>query len=532
MKSTDQKKYKRMNTRYLFIKIINPNGRLANKLTSLYPMQDGVFFESSQGKGFQLGYNSLFEHGCEYSSYAGINRDTGQFEFFSDYWNINAHYEYKNQDLLILSNDPFLIASLTGSGISREAVYDCMIFGRPYRSGSYFEGIRKLPACKHGQISLKTDNLKVKITPHPYWRDLLSGYRGLDISRMLRKDFKKAASNLAGEKAMLQFSGGSDSVTIFSAMKYTGMEFSCVSYKTSERTDHYIRKFCNNHGVISKLYAVDDGATYLERSLRLSAGLAPTPRFTSLFDQLEPGFIFDGYSISKGDFSDAFIHPVFGGFLQMQGRESLKLMYPQMLSAATDAIYDYWNEVYSSDFDDINTSGGLSKFQNYAMEYINQNINGAVLSPAMQMGFSPQSYFMTLQFILLYFNMGKGFASTLSIRDDYPGYRDCAIVLARINSHLNKGVYRQKLDKNLSFHEMMRWNLQDKIRYIIRKGIKRIVSKKKANKKTSIVNSETYELGFLDQYGMSHTNKERTKSLDAVLDKISHIVKKYENEIQ
>jgi hypothetical protein len=501
-----------MKLRYVLVRICNLS-ELAQNVRERLGFEGEMFFSCSGGsQELSFGYNYLFDKDDYYSFYARIDEGRSKFEFKSDYWNILSHYCYQDDSLLIMSNDQLFIASLIQPALEEKGIFDSLIFGRPYKAGSFFKNISRLSAFQSGFVDLKAKQNIVQTKAYPHWRSLLNDYQDMHVADLFSEDFAQIKERIDDKEVSLQFSGGSDSVTIFNALVFNQIPFKCCSFSTNARTNAYIDSICRNFSIPNEIIEAFENEETLKQAIRLSGGLAPTPRFTSFFSQLEPSYLFDGYAISKGDFSDAYVHPLFKGFLLGKGSESIHEIYPEMTGRSQKDLFDYWSDTYSQAFPNVNTAKGLTAFQEYVMEYINQNINGPVIGPAIQMGHSVQSYFLTLRFILSYFAEGGGFATSVSIRDDYPGYRKSLEILALINARMDKRIYSLLLDKQLSFRDVLEWNYITRIKYRYRFMRKIIRTKRQKNEQEV---KETYDLPCLIGFGIERTQNRRLRMLDS-----------------
>jgi len=507
---------------YLFIKVDDPHSSLARELQRNLAFNGSYYFTNSLSmEDYQLRYNSLFEKDGEYSAFARINPDTARFEFKSDYWNMLAHYCFEQDGVRLMSNDSLWLARLTKSRIGMNAVYDSLIFGRPYNAGSYFENVRKLPPCKYGYINLVEEDVEIHMVDYPFWRDLLDDYKG-DLIGQFIDDFLRAKGILGNDEVVLQFSGGSDSTTIFNALKYFNVRFKCASFSKSRSTDSRVKNFGRHFSINNNIYVAIENEESDKMAIELSAGLAPTSRFASFYSQIEPSIMFDGYNICKGDYSDASIHPALRSLWLTEGLPGLEDNYPEFPSEFLKDLYDYWLSIYSKNFIDINTEKGLTQFQNYAMDYVIPIINGGINLPAIQMDHSVQSYYLTMPFIFGAFNTGSGIARTVSIRNDYPGYRQSVLLLAKINNNLDKDVYNYVMDRNLSFREIDQWKNHQKLLYysrLLKKKLIRAFSGRNRGKEPDL-----FDLFYFPQDVDAKTSNIRLKSLDIILSSLQEIV--------
>lgn|GEM_PF-6906846 len=511
-----------MNKFYLLVKINNEQSPLAKKLRQKFRIAGNHHFECSIGESFYLCYNDLFELDGEYTAYARIERGTGRFEFKSDCWNVLAHYMYKKNGVLLISNDPLLLAGLVGAGISKAALWDSLIFGRPYKSGSFFEDIEKIPPFVHGWVDLETEDLATHLSWYPKWDNMFAVNPVDDLHDRMKKDFLKARAAIGDQDVALQFSGGSDSVTIFNLLRHYGIKVRCESYSTTPPTNKRIGLFYKKFGAQGVIREVEEDAN-LDLSVLLSGGLSPTPRFATFYSQIAPTILFDGFCIFKGDFSDAFLHPAFKSLLLMNTRKGIKDQYPEMDEELLDELWNHWNEHYENDYCDINTGEGLKRFQDYAMEYTNPNIHGALQHTALQLGHRPQSYLLGIPFMSYCHSIGFGLFSSLSIRKDFPGYRQCTSLLAGVNRNLGGDIFRHPLDKHMSFRGILEWRLSDRIYYQSHMLSGKI--SKRLFRKIQIQNEQSYSLSFLRDFGLASTKSRRLAALDASLGAIARLTR-------
>jgi hypothetical protein len=505
-----------MNIRYLFIRIQGNTSELTAELKDRFCFTGDYYFESRPDPSqYRLGYDHLFEEDAEYTAFARVDQTKQRLEIKSDYWNILPHYIYQQNGVLVLSNDAILIARLTHSPIAQEAIDDCLIFGRPYRSGSYFRNIRKLSSCESGYLDLAQTDSCLVTKDYPYWRQMLDKYQDVDIADKFYQDFQNAVSKIGGEKVTIQFSGGSDSMTILSACRHFGISYRCASHTVTPSIDHYIREVCNRLKLNNEVYVVpEDDPAMRRESVRLSNGLTPTSRFTGFYHKLAPCILFDGYNIFTENYSDAFIHPV----LQELYKGNKPVGYTELSEQSNRRLFENCFDRYGDLIQPVDTAEGFKLFQDYMTEYSPQNVLGSTIVPAMQLGHRVNSYFMTLPYALGYFNNGFGLSKNVNIQKGYSrtksnGKKPLGLIAAKLDPQ----IYNYTLDSLLSLREYKLWPRWDTmIKYFSRKHIK--VVKAKITPKTNSIEVKDYPLVCFTEARI--TRNKRLAYLDLVLSDI------------
>lgn len=511
-----------MNIHYIFLKIEDPDTSLARELKGRFRLSSYYHFESSHG-GYSLQYNALFERQGEYTATASIDNGCNTFQFKSDYWNMLPHYIYRKNGVLIMSNNSIRIAKLTHSSISRNAVYDCLIFGQPYKAGSYFEDIKMLPPTIKGSVPLSGEG-GVKVTEYQYWRDLLEQSKGTKVEEVFLEDFSIAKQRLndASLPVKLQFSGGSDSVTIFSALRHFDIPFECISYSHKPETDKYINKFCSDFGVKNQVIKVNTGIENQIEALTLSNGMAPAVKFYGLYRETKKSMLFDGYSFFAGDYSDAFVHLKLHSIL-LTGR----LLRNDDLSPSTyEQLQAYCYNVYSSLVCCLDNQANHDAFHDYIFSYIPSTVIGGVLSPAVQMGHDVHTYYLTTRFVFSALSAGFGFITKNTLLRNY-NLREFngKVPLGRICSKLDPKVYRYRLDSGFTMRMHHLWPRSDiYTEYLVRRysrSLKNHLVRLGTARKAEYIPS-SYTMKFIDP-GMM-TNNLRLAYCDETLAFLDSIV--------
>lgn len=518
---------------YLYIDLKTVSGKAGNIRDKLHIKGNILYKSNPQGSTFLMEYNALWNTEGLYSSAAQLN-ETG-ITAQPDVWNFLPHFYYHDADVFIVSSNVFIISALLDSTISENAVLDSLIFGRPYLAGTWFNDIKKLEPRQKLVYNSREKTLKLNNSEVKHWRDYASGYSQTDVAQQFYDDFHGIAEKLQNTKNGLQFSGGSDSVTIFSGLKHFSIPFECYSYKTTATKKHvipYVKKFCTKFKVSSHAIncILDDYSDSIISSLLLSNGLAPTAEFTYFYNQIPKNLnLFDGYSFTAGTYSDAFLHPV---FMQLLCGEK-KVDYSEFTRQYNNRLTHYYMDNYWTKFGNVNDNDGMTKLHEYVFDYIPQSIIGPVLVTALHLGHHIHSYFMTHQYIFIHFNLNIGIAKTMRLRSDFRKNKaGTKKLLGVICSSLDRQIYRTKLDSMLSmkdYNSLPRFDIEFIL--VLKKRMKSLVQKMNYSKATAFQPVLHKFLHISNQQSDTTINR-RLANLDIVLNNFDLIKCRVFNSIK
>jgi hypothetical protein len=399
-------------------------------------------------------------------SYSLIKNDF--FIAVNDYNGILKHYYCLHNNLFICSNNSFLVAFLSDSKISDEAIYEVLFFRFPYKIGSYFNKVESLKPFQVLKFNLETKSLKLSnsISQTELVDNL--GFESLSQAAddfFLRLKFENPVN--------ISFSGGSDSTAIAALLTKYNIPFNLVSFEGHNKYDtkkiKYLSKKVRKPLIMinAKEQNITDEQCF-EYTI-LSNGNLVSVHLLNFYKNMIKSCIFDGYSFNAGDFSDAYISDIHGHMLKKNDLNYLDDYFLGLDKKFITDMKNYINDNYK--FINCDSNDGLKYIQKYLFDFVNSTVHAGVILSSLYFGHDNYSFYLSKKFILTVIKNKYGLAKSFSKRNDYPGYAESKYALGVLAYYCNNKFCYVKLDKGLSLMDIYNntKNISKIKRYIDRK---------------------------------------------------------------
>lgn len=386
-------------------------------------------------------------------SYAFIRDDI--FIAGTDYLSLFNHFYYKVEKTFICSNNIFIIAKLTESELSDEAIYETLFYRYPRKDRTFFSGIKCL---RNFQKLIYSKTIGLELRGVACYRDLI-----LAGSRNIIKDIKSFMSSInldPDANNLLSFSGGSDSMCALAMLRNFGIQHMLVSFPGHDEWDT-TRIIKLSKRLKEELLFIEPKQTEYESLFYsfLTNGFSPSANFYSFYKDIPSvANIFDGYNTLFGDWSDAFLFPPIRDLLKGVSWEELSTKYFNGLhSGFLNNMSDYIFENCQDSFIDANSDRGLEFAQNHAIEFVPSRILSGVLMCPDHFSHRNFSFQLTRKFFTFLYSNNYGVNKTYSARKDYPGpmIKNPLSIIVR---DLDNSIYKLPMDQGISFKDMYEMN--------------------------------------------------------------------------
>ena len=153
-----------------------------------------------------------------YDSLVSLSIMDGPYFFAkTDFWGIQQHYWFKDENTFVCSNNIFIIAKLLCLKISESALFEYFFFLAPLNEHTWFEKIKVLQPNQALAYNL-IDNL-LRLTPEFNLHDeLIEKNQPNNVIDIVSRFYINAAVRLSDKKSLICLSSGSDSRTALSGL--------------------------------------------------------------------------------------------------------------------------------------------------------------------------------------------------------------------------------------------------------------------------------------------------------------------------
>ena len=424
----------------------------------------------------------------DYDSLVSMARATvDDFLCVTDSWGIQNHYWFMDDDVFICSNNLLLVARAIEADLSKTAFFEYLFFLSPLGERTWFDNIRTL---RPGQ-SLVYDRVSRKLETGPYFDPVDELFDRDPSSRTIEEAsdafFSRAVNVLSGRRAALLLSAGSDSRTVLSALRKSGLPITAYSFGTPDlRATVEIEALVSMLGLDWDLVDISPLAGGWEERFRSSCLLTSgylnplrvhydllyerIPREHAVFEG-----IFGSQSI-KGEFCEGSTVGRCYAEVIRRGNTvegAVKKHCPGISPDLAGRMVEYISDTYGRDMIDTDTGAGMRNFYSLAFSMV----PGRIFSGMMLLGASEHdTYYPFLSFDLLrsVYSRGLGARRSLSIRSDFPGPVAALVPESIIVRSMDREIYRSVLDRGVSFREALEYPMKlseaiRKARNLIRK---------------------------------------------------------------
>jgi hypothetical protein len=383
----------------------------------------------------------------------------------SGFWGILHHYYYSDGKSFMCSNNVFVIASLLGSRLSETSLFEYLFFNWPQNEATWFENIRMLGP---GQaIVYDMDTRRLNISPRvDLYESLTEPPQDPDIGSAAETFFESVAKALAGAKAVVGLSAGSDSRTVLSGLIRFNLLDHAVSFGRADFAEtRRINRLTRELGIKSVVHSLPDLLTDWEESFIrgaiITSGLINPFRvhYMKYYDRVKADAWFEGFlgsEIVKGEIAvGAVVSKCHVGIIRDNQRvaDILTANFGFLPPAFRSRMEGYISDAHRAMLSSIATADGRREFASFILNNDPSKFFGPLMVLAGRR-FKPYYPFLSPRIIR---TLGSqfGLVGHNSLLEGYPGHIKCLIPESRMVKRLDKKIYGSRLDRLVSFREAL-----------------------------------------------------------------------------
>ena len=382
----------------------------------------------------------------------------------TDFWGVHHHYFYHDNHTFICSSNLFLIAGLIDAKLSNDSLFEYLFFLAPLNEHSWFENIRLLKPDQHLLYNSDTDEFK--LSPVTDINQALTGNPSPQpIAEATSAFFKGAANGLAGRRALISLSSGTDSRTVLAGMLQNDILERVVSFGRDDLLEtQAINRFADKYCFASTQYDYQQLLCNWEenymRGMIVTQGLLNPTRvhYANYYKTLEGVALFEGIIGSqfvKGEIAIGGTTTEFQASL-LQGKADLPTVIENGFGClpveTRSRMIEYIADVYGNLVKPVYSESGREEYARFLFNFVPSRIFSPVIQLATE---EMKGYFPFLSRRLLqavFKHHGIVHYSTLDGR--FPGTISCLKPECEMVRSSDRRVYTSLLDRMVSFREV------------------------------------------------------------------------------
>jgi len=389
------------------------------------------------------------------------------FACMTDFWGIMTHYWFKSENTFICSNNIFIVSSIIGKELCKDALYEYLFFLAPRKDKTWFENIKCLLPGQ--QLIFDIDKSSVKLSNSTDFSSLFKPY-DFNFVESVEEFFLKVKEKIEPTTTNnISLSAGSDSRTILSCLRHFGIKFSAISFGKNDMVEtHKINRLIKKLTIpwqLVNLEGFEDNFNELfTQGTFISNGLLNPFRshYMIVYDQIKRGdTLFEGFLGSefvKGEIAvDSMISKLHNDVIAngISITETIEKHYPELSPELKVEMSNYINSNYGAELLDINSSEGLKCYQRFSFEYIPCKFFGGLTLLELAKGIFPYYPFLSPKIIRSIFKNKYGMSSNISLRNNFNGPIKCLEAEAKIVKFMDKQIFNSLLDRNIKFKDVL-----------------------------------------------------------------------------
>lgn len=385
----------------------------------------------------------------------------------TDFWGIQTHYWYHDDDTLVCSDNVFVVAGLLGKRLSRSSLLEYLFFLAPVGSNTWFEDIHALLPDQSVRYDCKTGRFEAS-EPTDLLEAILERRDDRGLAESAATFFEQCARGLDGTKALVGLSSGSDSRTVLAGLMHFDLLAKAVCFGKADFVEtHAIRKLAKKLGIELEVFDFD---LLLERweetfrsSLRLTNGLLNPLRvfYASYYERLNGGALFEGILGSqfvKGEIPVGAVTSQAQAGVVVRGAaigETIDRVFPLLPQEFRKEMADYVGDRHEKLLLPMSTAEGKKRYTRFLLEFAPSRLFGPLMLAAAR---HMKVYYPFLSpGILRPLFRSLGAMRPYSFEESFPGPVKCLWPECEIVRSMSDTIYRSVLNRGVSFKEALEY---------------------------------------------------------------------------
>jgi hypothetical protein len=408
--------------------------------------------------------------------------DDDKITLTSDPLGVFTIYYFELNGTVILSDNIFLIANILEANISIEALFDSVIFKKPFGKNTWYERIYCLQAGEVANYIFNNGHFTV-----------MGGTNWEELFYSPQKDYIKAFSTYFEEYAanifapiILALSAGSDSRTVLAGLLNNNENILCLSwggsdYLETQRIKRLVKEFDLNWKLIDFSLLIEKYEYFTRKSLFDSNGLMPASHLYYFKSQTPSGsHIFEGYGGSefvKGELSEGMYTPLQYEIIvnNRSLEDALHILYGDLPNSILQHMWNYYTSNYSQYIEPINSDKGRRIFLEYLFRTLPAKIFGGIFGTAKKFDLQLYEPYFSPHILSSIFSNKMGVVWNNSIAPDFSGPVKALKPQALILKQIHPSLYTSVLDRNVKYSEWDDFNLTIYIKRKVRSQLDKLV---------------------------------------------------------